>query len=128
MTDTAQEFLLDPFTYQYWNPVFQRNWGIPWLYSGQYSTDVVAEKALGFLDDALKETKPFFLTIAPIGPHVEINVTLELLKLSYTISNGAPQPAVRHASLFQDVIVPRTENFNPDRVRRENQAYTALQS
>lgn len=36
-------------------------------YEGQYSTDVLLEKARGFLEDALADEKPFFLTIGPTG-------------------------------------------------------------
>ncbi|KAM0542982.1 hypothetical protein ACHAPJ_012539 [Fusarium lateritium] len=108
------EFILDPFQYQYWDPTFQRNWQLPKKYKGKYSTDLVAEKSLDFLDDAVAAEKPFFLTIAPIAPHVEVNVTIDVLKLSYTLSNGPPVPAERHLGLFPDVQVPRTKNFNPD--------------
>ncbi|KAF4989809.1 hypothetical protein FDECE_14590 [Fusarium decemcellulare] len=108
------EFLLDPWQYQYWNPGFQRNLGLPRTYNGQYSTDLVAEKALGFLDDAVKDAKPFFMTIAPIAPHVTVNVTIDVLGFRTIISNGPPEPALRHRGLFPDAKVPRTKNFNPD--------------
>ncbi|KAJ3547397.1 hypothetical protein NM208_g1529 [Fusarium decemcellulare] len=108
------EFILDPFQYQYRDPTFQRKWQLPKNYKGKYSTDLVAEKSLGFLEDAIAATKPFFLTIAPIAPHVEVNVTIDVLGLSYTLSNGPPVPAERHLGLFSNVQVPRTQNFNPD--------------
>ena len=108
---------MDPYQYQYRNPTFQRNWQLPKTYNGQYSTDVVAEKSLAFLDDAVASTKPFFLTVAPIAPHVEVNVTIDFLRFTYSLANGPPVPAERHAGLFSDVQVPRTDNFNPDTVR-----------
>jgi len=101
---TSSDFLLDPYTYQYLNSAFQRNKSPPTPYPGKYSTDILAQKAYGFLDDAANSSKPFFLVAAPIGPH----------------SNGtgapftAPVAAERHKNLFQNVTVPRTENFNPE--------------
>ena len=116
----SKEFLLDPYQYQYWNPGFQRNFGLPKTYPGQYSTDLVAEKALGFLDDAVKEPKPFFLTIAPTAPHGNFNVTVDPWTFSYNLTKQNPMPATRHLGLFTDAKVPRTKNFNPDKVRIPN--------
>ncbi|KAG8157519.1 hypothetical protein KVR01_012561 [Diaporthe batatas] len=107
------EFLLDPYQYSYWKPGFQRNLDIPKIYDGEYSTDLVAEKTLGFLADGVKDGRPFFLTAAPIAPHVTVNVTIDVLSFSYTLSNGPPMPAERHKGLFADSKVPRTDNFNP---------------
>ncbi|KAI0022873.1 arylsulfatase [Xylariomycetidae sp. FL0641] len=101
---TGSDYLLDPYTYEYYNATFQRNRDPPKSYEGQYSTDVVAEKAAGFLRDALADTKPFFLTVSPTSPHS-------------TVTNGTqspPQPARRHAGLFADAVVPRHGNFNPE--------------
>lgn len=64
---TGSDFLLDPYTYEYLNATFQRNREAPVSYEGHYSTDVLFEKARGFLEDALADEKPFFLTIAPTG-------------------------------------------------------------
>jgi N-acetylglucosamine-6-sulfatase len=79
---------------------------------GQYSTDLVAAAALGFLEDAIKDSsRPFYLGVAPIAPHSE------------TITNprparfNPPVPAKRHEHLFQNVTIPRKPNFNPDKVR-----------
>ncbi|KAH8884096.1 Arylsulphatase [Thozetella sp. PMI_491] len=100
---TGSEFLLDPYTYQYWSPGFVRNRGTPVIYNGSYSTDLVFEKSFAFLDDAVSAGSPFFLTIAPIAPH----------------ANGGPEgtmpiPAPRHLGLFNNSVVPRNANFNPD--------------
>ncbi|KAL4878216.1 Six-hairpin glycosidase-like protein [Aspergillus karnatakaensis] len=99
----GSDFLLDPFTYSYWNSSYQRNHDPPRSYEGHYTTDVTEEKALGFLDDALADkSRPFFLTVAPIAPHFE---------------RGSPPkepiPAPRHAHLFPDAKVPRVPSFNP---------------
>ncbi|TDZ40492.1 Arylsulfatase [Colletotrichum spinosum] len=115
---TGSDFLLDPYTYSYLNATFQRNKDAPVSHEGEYSTGVLAGKALGFLDDAVAEDKPFFLGIAPTAPHSNVP--------SNTVDEGVPDgkragfatppiPAARHAHLFPDVVVPRTENFNPDK-------------
>jgi N-acetylglucosamine-6-sulfatase len=106
---TESAFLLDPFTYEYYNATIQSNKDPPVSYPGQYSTDVLAEKAFEFLDDALNGEQPFFMTIAPIAPHSNVHVTED------GVEQSMPRPAVRHEHLFQDAIVPRNPNFNPDR-------------
>ncbi|OAL18221.1 hypothetical protein AYO22_10799 [Fonsecaea multimorphosa] len=105
---TGSDFLLDPYTYEYYNATFQRNKEPPVSYQGQHSTDVVAEKALGFLSDALEGRKPFFLTIAPTAPHSNVHINNDMAEQSMA------RPAERHRHLFQDAKVARTPNFNPD--------------
>lgn len=106
---TGSDFLLDPYTYQYYNSYLSRNGGEPASYAGQYSPDVIAEKAFGFLNDAISDEKPFFLAIAPIAPHSDVVMG----KLQFS----QPKYAPRHAHLFKDYKIPRTKNFNPDKVR-----------
>lgn len=101
---TGSDFLLDPYTYEYWNATMQRNRELPRSYEGHYSTDVVAGKAYGFLDDALNADKPFFITIAPTSPHSNVK----------NGTQSPPRPAERHKYLFPEAKVPRTANFNPD--------------
>ncbi|KAJ9616916.1 hypothetical protein H2200_000636 [Cladophialophora chaetospira] len=104
----GSDFLLDPYTYEYYNATFQRNHEHPVNYEGQYSTDVVAEKAFGFLQDALEESSPFFLTIAPTAPHSNVHIA------DGQAEQSMPRPAKRHEHLFQHAKVPRNPNFNPD--------------
>ena len=118
---TGSDFLLDPYTYRYLNATFQRNFDKPVSYEGQYATDVLAKKALGFLDDALQQlgdnNKPFFLTVAPTAPHSDVNIKQKVINGNFSENSNVqspPIPAERHKDLFQDVIVPRTPNFNPD--------------
>jgi arylsulfatase A-like enzyme len=125
----VQDFLLDPNTYAYMNPIFQRNQNIPILHKNEYSTDLVGKKALAFLDDAAKNPdSPFFLTITPIAPHAnfELRVTSDIKEIiaSGNLSAGDPPigivtsppvSAARHSHLFPDAIVPRTPNFNPEK-------------
>ena len=114
----GSDFLLDPYTYQYLNSAYQRNHDPPVSYKGRHTTDVISEKALGFLDDALSGDRPFFLAIAPVAPHSNVGVpdnsSFEDLGKLFMSS---PIPLERHKHLFENVTVPRTENFNPDSVR-----------
>ncbi|KIX03915.1 uncharacterized protein Z518_07468 [Rhinocladiella mackenziei CBS 650.93] len=114
---TGSDFLLDPFTYEYLNATFQRNQDPPVSYEGQYSTDVLATKAFDFLDDAVAAQKPFFLTIAPSAPHCNIHYWKAFFSDHPRLEDydfSPPIPADRHKHLFEDVVVPRTPNFNPD--------------
>lgn len=78
---------------------------------GEYSTDLVAAAALGFLDDAIASShRPFFLGVAPIAPHSETVVNPRPAKFN------PPVPAKRHEHLFPNVTIPRKPNFNPDKV------------
>lgn len=85
----------------------------PESYEGQHTTDVITEKASGFLNEALSSDRPFFLAVAPIAPHSNIDPSI----LGHGGSKGslmtAPIPNERHKDLFPDAKVPRTPNFNP---------------
>lgn len=106
---TGTNYLIDPGTYIYYNSTTQRNRDPPQQNPGVYSTDLVASSALGFLNDALAAEGPFFLGVAPIGPHSE-TVHLE----GGGVAFYEPIPAERHKDLFPDLKVPRTPSFNPD--------------
>ncbi|KAK5071156.1 hypothetical protein LTR64_007660 [Lithohypha guttulata] len=132
----GSDFLLDPYTYEYLNATMQRNiekWNRPLVheepssYEGRYVTDVIADKALDFLDGAIVERyhkdgsgRPFFLTIAPTAPHSNVHINHDLSgghggKYTETTAVQTPPiPAERHKHLFADVTVPRTPDFNPD--------------
>ncbi|KAF2864021.1 alkaline phosphatase-like protein [Piedraia hortae CBS 480.64] len=116
---TGSDFLLDPYTYEYLNATFQRNHDKPISYEGEYITDVLAQKAYTFLSDALaKRHTPFFLTIAPTAPHSNVQIHSRLIDGNFSeksATQSPPIPAKRHKHLFHDVVVPRTENFNPPR-------------
>ncbi|MEV4115247.1 sulfatase [Nonomuraea sp. NPDC049695] len=64
-----------------------------------YLSDVLARKAADFIAGSTE--KPFFLYLAPIGPHNPAN------------------PAVRHASAFAGSTAPRTPSFNEADVSAE---------
>ncbi|KAH8816385.1 alkaline-phosphatase-like protein [Xylogone sp. PMI_703] len=112
---TSSDFLLDPHTYEYLNATFQRNNEPPVSWEGKYSTDVLGNKAYGLLDEAVDSQKPFFLVVAPVAPHSNVNLTARLNPENpiQDIRMTAPIPAERHKHLFPGVKVPRTPNFNP---------------
>lgn len=103
----GSDFLLDPHTYQYRNATMTRNGAPPVNYAGKYSPDVTAEKAYGFLHEALAHDEPFFLVHAPIAPHG----TVDLVPDFYSDMPGYDE---RFAHLFKDYKIPRDENHNPD--------------
>ena len=86
---------------------------------------MVAEKASGFLDDALESDEPFFLAVAPVAPHSNIFGDA-LFTDSYSAAAGGghfaiPEYAPRHAHLFKDYKIPRGKNFNPEQVSNKGQ-------
>ena len=116
---TGSDFLLDPYTYQYINSTWQRGRDTPVSYEGRYTTDIIIEKAKGFLNDAVKTQKPFFLTVAPIAPHSSFEFVRDRSsELGISLISKPPVPAERHKHLFQDVKIPRTDHFNPQEVSR----------
>lgn len=106
----GSDFLLDPYTYEYYNAHMSRNHGPPVSYKGHYSPDVVAEKAYAYLHEATTHDDPWMLTVAPIAPHS--NVRLSLGDYDRFVTD-VPAYAPRHAHLFKDYKIPRTANFNP---------------
>ncbi|KAI5457457.1 alkaline-phosphatase-like protein [Mariannaea sp. PMI_226] len=107
---TGTNFLVDPGTYSYLNPIFQRNQEPPVHHQNEHTSDLIAKYARELLTEAIENEKPFFLTIAPVAPHSNIDVNR---------GNGAPFmttpiPLERHSHLFEGVKVPRSDNFNPD--------------
>lgn len=99
---------LDPKTYSYYNATMQKDDEPPRSYQGEYSTDLISEKSIHFLDQAISDHdhKPFFLAVTPIGPHSE--------ELDHRGDFDAPLPAHRHKDWYPHLKAPRTSNFNPD--------------
>lgn len=75
-------------------------------YNGTYNTDLVADQSFGFLDDAIEDGSPFFLTIAPMAPHSQV--------VTSPGESTKPVPKEKYADWFPDAKVPRKDNFNPD--------------
>lgn len=110
--------MLDPFTYWYLNSTFQRNKDAPVSYEGRHTVEVLMEKALGLLDEAVEGDQPFFLGVAPVAPHTDIwapefkhGKHSDISKVVFS----PPVPEEKYSKLFKGVKVPRTENFNPDK-------------
>lgn len=82
----------------------------PKNHPGVYATDLLANKSIGWIEDAVKSDFSFFLAINPVNPHNNY----EYNKNTWT----PPVPAERYKNEFPDAIVPRNISFNPDRVRR----------
>ncbi|KAH8172464.1 sulfatase domain-containing protein [Sarocladium implicatum] len=105
---TGSDFLLDPFTYQYWNATSTRNGQTPVNHAGKYSPDLTAQSAYEFLAEAMSDDDtPFFLTVAPVAPHADVTLYPEIIA-------SPPKVAPRHKHLFNDYKIPRTANFNPE--------------
>jgi len=64
-----------------------------------YSTDVLTEKVIDFIDRA-EENEPFFVFFAPAAPHGD------------GVPNGPATPAPRHKGMFAGTQAPRTPSFN----------------
>ncbi|GMK57933.1 hypothetical protein CspeluHIS016_0407670 [Cutaneotrichosporon spelunceum] len=108
----ASDMLVDPYTYDYWRPGFSVNNGPVEIHEDTYSNDIVAQKGLAHLDSALASSRPFFVGIAPIGPHSYMNSSLR--KSSARLYMDTPLWPIRHNHMFNDAQLPRTESFNPD--------------
>lgn len=108
---TSTDFLLDPGTYSYLHPIYQANGEPPVHHHDEHTSDLITSKAQGLLQDAITSDKPFFLAVAPIAPHSDIDPDHDSSTLPLMTE---PIPTVRHAGLFKDVKIPRTDNFNPD--------------
>ena len=107
--------LIDPFTYNVYNYALVDNWvdGVTWYGSApnDYQTDVLADRAVRFIweSDVLADAAPFFLSINPIAPHVEIaTMTPTGLDEYHDAWQWTIRPAPRHASVpaIDDLPVP----------------------
>ncbi|KAH7313784.1 alkaline-phosphatase-like protein [Stachybotrys elegans] len=97
-----------PFTYQYFNVSITYDAQPPENPVGVYSTDLLADTAYRYLEDAFAHPDtPFFLTVAPVAPHGQLTEYPEHWA-------GPPQVAERHRGLFPNYTIPRTPDFNPD--------------
>lgn len=65
--------------------------------AAEYSTDVIRDRSLEFINQSIDGNSPFFLLISVYAPH------------------GPATPAPRHADLFADLEYPKGPSFNePD--------------
>ncbi|KAJ5676598.1 uncharacterized protein N7477_002231 [Penicillium maclennaniae] len=104
----GSDFLLDPWTYRYYYARMTRNGQPPVNYNGNYSIDIIADKAAGFFDEALKLDRPWMLTVASNAPHANGSHSPERDATWF----GRPEYAPRHANLFNHHTAPRDASFN----------------
>ncbi|KAF5597979.1 arylsulfatase [Fusarium pseudoanthophilum] len=127
---TSSDFLLDPFTYSYYNATWQKDQDAPVSREGTYNTDDLSDKTINYIREAHAAGKPFFIGSAPIAPHSEAVPHPDTYNGSISPTDPSiqplilpPKPAKRHANMFRDLKVPRTPNFNPKERPRLNQTY-----
>lgn len=63
-----------------------------------YSTDVIRDKSLTFIEDSVKADSPFFLFVSVYAPH------------------GPATAAPRHSALYNDLTYPKSPSFNEEDV------------
>lgn len=73
-----------------------------------YSTDVIKEKSLRFIDSSLINDSAFFLLASVYAPH------------------GPSIPAARHSALFNDLEYPQTPSFNESDISDKPSVIQAL--
>ena len=72
-------------------------------FDGTHTTDVTEDKSLVMLDKAAESGEQFFMMIAPVAPHAEVDH-----------GTRPPPVPVGYRGRFRDHKAPRTGNFNPD--------------
>jgi N-acetylglucosamine-6-sulfatase len=73
-----------------------------------YQTDVFARKAQAFLHDSARQGQPFFLTVAPVAPHLES----QHQQVGPHEQGRDPRPAPRDVGRFGHRALPRPPSFN----------------
>ncbi len=61
-----------------------------------YTTDIITEQSIDWLKNKRDKQKPFFLMVQHKAPH------------------GRWEPAIRHLTLFDDIVIPEPPTFNDD--------------
>ncbi len=77
-----------------------------------YQTDVYADKATDFIRRRAPQEQPFYLSIAPLAPHVEVYRRDDGNDDAETPRNPNPRPAPRHSNRFQHEKLPKGPSFN----------------
>ncbi|GIL64655.1 hypothetical protein Vafri_18577, partial [Volvox africanus] len=103
---TDIDALVTPYTFDYNNPGFSRNGATPNIYPGQYSTDVIADKAVAQIKTAVASGKPFYAQISPIAPHTSTQIFFDPVANATKTFFYPPIPAPRHWELFSDATLP----------------------
>ena len=110
---TSADILVDPRTYSYYNSSYANFDGSAWSINNRvpgYSTDQIAGNVANFIGDAAQAGIPFFAVAAPVAPHISIGATY----LNNHTKLPFPKPKDEYMTLYQDLQVPRSPNFNPN--------------
>jgi N-acetylglucosamine-6-sulfatase len=104
--------LVDPTTYTVYDYILNDNGRlVPYGNAeSDYQTDVLARRAARFIDvsNLVGDAKPFFLTVTPLAPHVEVKGGIPLGDVwSWTI-----RPAPRHIGTTEMFPLPQPASFN----------------
>ena len=70
-----------------------------------YQTNVLRNLATNFIENHFDGVRPFFLSFAPLAPHVEVGTGLDL-------DFRNPRPSPEHRGRFSDEPLPRSDAFN----------------
>ncbi|PNW77293.1 hypothetical protein CHLRE_10g430200v5 [Chlamydomonas reinhardtii] len=107
---TVLDALVDPYVYSYFGPGFSKNCGTVQKYGdSDYSTDVIRDKAIGYLREAVAAGQPFYMQVNPIAPHERCKDSEEGGGGRLACDNAIPAP--RHAYLFRNASLPRSANW-----------------
>ncbi|KAG2448652.1 hypothetical protein HYH02_006009 [Chlamydomonas schloesseri] len=107
---TVLDALVDPYVYSYFGPAFSKNCGAVQKYGdSDYSTDIIRDKSIGYLREAVAAGKPFYLQVNPIAPHERCKDSEEGGGGRLACDNAIPAP--RHAYLFRNASLPDSPNW-----------------
>jgi N-acetylglucosamine-6-sulfatase len=104
---TDWQGLVDPSTYKFYNYTINDN-GTLVNYGeteADYQTDVLTKRAVATIDEAVLD-QPFFLSVAPVSPHME----------AFDTGFSDPRPAPRYEGAFSQEPLPRPPSFNESNV------------
>jgi N-acetylglucosamine-6-sulfatase len=109
--------LMDPSTYRFYGYKVSVD-GVPVQYGdsgADYQTDVLAAEAERIIRSRAGSDQPFFLWVAPVAPHLEMQGR----------NQTPPRPAPRHEGAFAREPLPAKPSFNevnvqdkPDHIRK----------
>ena len=93
----------DPDVYMYYNYSINENGTLVFYGEGEenYQTDVFSRKATDFIVRMASSSTPFFLYVAVLAPHDDLN----------SLTRG-PEPALRHKGAFADRLLPVKASIN----------------
>ncbi|KAF9893148.1 hypothetical protein FE257_012559 [Aspergillus nanangensis] len=104
---TESDFLVESKAYTYYDSVFQHNKGDqhdkPRKVTG-YSTSIITDATLQYIEDSVTDNTPFFVVAAPIAPHTSITQP----------PVPHPIPEKKYDGKLSGLKVPDAPNFNPN--------------